>query len=254
MPQNPARELHDLLTEWGRTPGSSIFKNRGSARDAPSSGMWTNALRGTRLLDEIRQGLRRHGLLEANQVTVDAIASKLFQPQAQWSQSGNHQLADPQQLGSLMSWAFILDHDAPQLTLDESHIAEVRDAIQEARTILDSVPGMNEAYRTYIGDLLVAVLGSLGGEKPDLVSARAKFHEAVGAMLFQPEVRKSPAGREFIKKLAVVGGIFLISNVGVPIGTTIAADVGSALMLEQMSTTEAVDSNAVMDGEVAEDD
>lgn len=249
---NPARELHDLLVSWGRAPGQSVYKNRGSDRDAPNSAVWANSIRATRLLDEIRTGLQRHGLLQPNQVALDGIAYSLFHPEQKWSTSGGHQLPDPHHRGSLMSWAFILDHDQPRLQLDESHLATARDAVQEARTILDSVPGMNEAYRTYIGDLLVAVLGSLSGETPDVVAARAKFHEAVGAMLFQPEVRKSSAGREFIKKLAVVGGIFLIANVGVPIGTSIAADVGSALMLEQMAGTGAPDPDEVLDGKIAD--
>lgn len=249
---NHARELHDLLVSWGRAPGQSMYKNRGSSNDSASGTMWANSLRATRLLDEIRDGLRKHELLQVSQVTLNGIAEKLFQPEVKWSQSGGHQRPDPQHLSSLMSWAFILDHDTPRMHLDEAQLSTARTTLQEAREVLDSVPGMNEAYRAHIGDLLVAVLGSLNGETPDLLSARAKFHEAVGAMLFQPEVRKTAAGKEFIKKLILVGTIFLVANVGLPIGTTIAADVGSTLLLEQMVEDDATDGDAVLDGEIAD--
>lgn len=119
--------------------------------------------------------------------------------------------------------------------------------LSEAKVALLSVPGLGEAHRNYIGELLTAALAQLDGEKPDLLAARSTFHEAVGVLAFQPAVKQSSAGRAFLRKIAFVGGVFFFGQVGLPVVNGIASNVGSEFLLEQFSIHQEVDASDDLD-------
>lgn len=249
---NPARELHSLLGGWSVASNASVYSSRG-AQNAANPKLWDDVLRAVSLLDEVRAGLKTVDLLEANRKMLDSIAATIFVPDAPWSSQGSGKRPSAEQMGSLASWALILDRGAPQFTLEKADIDAVRQAIGEAKGVLASVPGMSEPHRTHIGELLDAALAHLSGDRPDLLAARSTFHEAVGVLAFQPTVKRSSAGREFLRKIAFVGGVFFFSQVGVPVMNGIASDMGSEFLLEQFSIHQEVDASTDLDAEEPKD-
>ena len=255
MSQNPARELQSLLESWKGPNNSSVYSARG-AQNAANSAIWDEMLRAVRLLDEVRAGLSSVDLLFVNRKMLDSIAATIFVPDAAWSAQNSSKRPTLEQLGSLASWALILDRVEPQFTLEQADIEAVRESISEANGILASIPGLSEPHRQYIGELLSAALAQLSGEKPDLLAARSTFHEAVGVLAFQPAVKRSTVGRRFLREIAFVGGVLFFSQVGVPVMNGIATNVGSEFLLEQFSIHQEVDvaddldSGLVLEGEV----
>lgn len=250
---NPARELHSLLDSWTVANNASVYSTRG-AQNAASPTLWDDVLRAVSLLDEVRTGLRAFDLLDANRKMLDSIAATLFVPDAPWSNQGSAKRPSPEQLGSLASWALILDRVEPQFTLEQADIDAIREAIAEAKAVLASVPGLSEPHRVYIGELLGAALAQMSGEKPDLLAARSTFHEAVGVLAFQPAVKRSTAGRTLLRKIAFVGGVFFFSQVGVPVMNGIASNMGSEFLLEQFSIHQEVDASTDLDAATGVED
>lgn len=243
---NPARELQSLLSSWNSAKSASVYASRG-AQSASHSPLWDEMLRAVRLLDEVREGLSAVDLLDVNRRMLDSIATTVFVPDSQWGGQNTAKRATAEQLGSLASWALILDRIEPQFTLEQVDIDSIREMLSEAKVALLSVPGLGEAHRNYIGELLTAALAQLDGEKPDLLAARSTFHEAVGVLAFQPAVKQSSAGRAFLRKIAFVGGVFFFGQVGLPVVNGIASNVGSEFLLEQFSIHQEVDASDDLD-------
>ena len=243
---NPARELHSLLGEWNSKGKGTVYLSRGS-QNGPSVDLWDTMLRAVRLLDQVREGLNAVDLLRPNRKMLDSIAATIFVPGDSWSNQSSAKPPTPEQLGSLATWALVLDRAEPQFAVEEADIAAIRGAVEEAMAILAKVPGLSEPHREYIGELLGAALAHLSGEKPDMLAARSRFHEAVGVLAFQPAVKKSSVGRKFLRKIAFVGGVLFFSQVGVPIMNGIASNVGSEFLLEQFSIHQEPDASADLD-------
>lgn len=243
---NPARELQSLLSSWNSAKSASVYASRG-AQSASHSPLWDEMLRAVRLLDEVREGLSAVDLLDVNRRMLDSIATTVFVPDSQWGGQNTAKRATAEQLGSLALWALILDRIEPQFTLEQVDIDSIREMLSEAKVALLSVPGLGEAHRNYIGELLTAALAQLDGEKPDLLAARSTFHEAVGVLAFQPAVKQSSAGRAFLRKIAFVGGVFFFGQVGLPVVNGIASNVGSEFLLEQFSIHQEVDASDDLD-------
>ena len=250
--RNPARELHSLLDGWGGERNSTVFTSRGTQNGA-SAELWDDMLRAVRLLDQVRAGLSAVDLLDANRKMLDSIAATIFVPEANWSSTNSVKRPTAEQLGSLASWALILDRTEPQFTIEQADIEAAHEALSEARTVLQTVPGIPEAHRVYIADLIDAAVALLEGERPDLPAARAKYHQAVGAVMFEPAVRTTEEGQRLVKRFSRVGAIFYFALVGIPVLQGIGTEVGSELILDYLRAPAAIEQSAEAGSPAASD-
>lgn len=243
MSQNPARELKSLLEGWKGPNNASVYSTRG-AQNAANSALWDDMLRAVRLLDEVRAGLNTVDLLFVNRKMLDSIAATIFVPDAAWATQSSSKRPTHEQLGSLASWALILDRAEPQFTLEQADIDAAHEALSEARTVLQSVPGIPEAHRDYIAELIDAAVALLEGDRPDLPAARAKYHQAVGAVMFEPAVRTSDEGQTLVSRFSRVGAIFYFALAGIPVLQGIGTEVGSELILDYLRAPAAIEQSA----------
>lgn len=246
MSQNPARELHSLLGGWGVERNSTVFTSRGAQNEA-SAELWDDMLRAVRLLDQVRLGLNAVDLLQANRKMLDSIAATIFVPELAWSATNSVRRPSAEQMGSLASWALILDRAEPQFTLEQADIDAAHEALSEALTVLQSVPGIPEAHRDYIAELIDAAVALLEGDRPDLPAARAKYHQAVGAVMFEPAVRTSDEGQALVSRFSRVGAIFYFALAGIPVLQGIGTEVGSELILDYLRAPAAIEQSAEQD-------
>lgn len=187
---NPARELQSLLSSWNSAKSASVYASRG-AQSASHSPLWDEMLRAVRLLDEVREGLSAVDLLDVNRRMLDSIATTVFVPDSQWGGQNTAKRATAEQLGSLASWALILDRIEPQFTLEQVDIDSIREMLSEAKVALLSVPGLGEAHRNYIGELLTAALAQLDGGEARPARCTFDVPRSRGGTRF-------PAGREAV--------------------------------------------------------
>lgn len=242
---NPARELHTLLGQWRGKEKGTLFQVRGTPNhNAATSNLWDSMLRAVHLLDETRRGLASLELLEPNRKMLDSIATTIFVPELAWSNQASARAATSEQMGSLATWARLLDGAQPQFTIEAADIEAAHEALSEARTALQSVPGIPEAHRVYIADLIDAAGELLAGERPDLLAARAKFHQALGAVMFEPAVRTSEQGQTLVNRFSRVGAIMFFAVVGIPVIQGIGTDVGSELILDYLRAPAAIEQSA----------
>lgn len=235
MKKTAAAQLLDLFSTWG-APSRSVYAVRSGSTEGSFAAVTDDSLRACALLDEISRELQSRNLYDANRSLLVGIAKKVFIPEANWSVSNSNSPLTADQVGALSTWDAILKAPSEsEFRLDDADVEAVHEALEEALDILRTVPGVPEEHRQYLADLLRGCGQLLDGDDPDLIGARSRFHEAVGAAIMQPGVRSSEEGGKLIEKLSRIGGIWFFASVGVPVVTGVAANVGGAFLLEALA-------------------